>query len=204
MTYQNPDPIPGDYFFLFTNLTINPELYCQLPIEIYPGIHLASTPYHAVAQGAPSGSSQEKHSGLGAWVYPGHGIGMGQCHACIKVDSSIPSNLRERYSWIMVGALYLVKPLHMSIGGSFEYGTPQDGLLKMPGHINHRSNIKLNSFFSHVNDANANQPEGKETYLLQYEREDLERAGKYFFTIIKIFDLRHKMPRPYFAIKAFF
>ena len=99
-----------------------------------------------MAQGAPVGSSPERHVGLGAWVYPGHGLRMGQCHACLKVDPSHSVEMARRYGWVMVGALHLAKPIRVVIGGSFTYGTLEDGLLgRETNHINqaHHTNEYL-------------------------------------------------------------
>lgn len=190
------EPQYGDHYFLFTHFPIAGELYSQLPIPLSSGIYLASTPYHAVAHGAPVGSSPERHVGLGAWVYPGHGLGMGQCHACLKVDSSHSVDIARRYGWAMVGALHLAKPIRMVIGGTFTYGTLEDGLLgRETNHINHRTNVCLDSFFSY--DLN-----GKP--LLQYEKEDFALAGKLFPLILNCLAQRQHMPRPYSILQLFF
>ncbi|MBS0606786.1 MAG: hypothetical protein JSR57_07545 [Verrucomicrobia bacterium] len=184
---------PDDHYLLFTHLSIAPELQGQLT-PLYPGVYLAPTPYHAVQHGAPKGSSLERHVGLGAWVYPGHGLGMGVCHSCIKVDSSIPTDQKSHYAWVMAGALYLAKPLYMHIGGSFNYSTPEDGLLgRTTNRIDHRSNISLDTFFTHVDDQN----------LLQYEQEDLERASKYFPLMLKILASKHQFQRAYANLRSF-
>ncbi len=190
------DPLPGNHYFLFTSLSIAGELYSELPILLSPGIYLASTPYHAVANGAPTGSPLERHVGLGAWVYPGHGLGMGQCHACLNIDASIPANTASLYSWAMAGALYLAKPIYMAIGGSFTYGTLDVGLLgRETNHINHRANICLDRFFCH--DTN-----GKP--LLHYGKGDLAIAGKLFPLILDCLTLRQQMPRSYYILQLFF
>ncbi len=189
------DSVLGDHFLLYTHLPIDGNLYRELPIRLADGVSLASTPYHAVARGAPEGSSSERHTGFGAWVYHGHGLGMGQCHVCLKMDSSLSSAMGRRYGWVMAGALYLAKPIYTAIGGSFTYGTPEDGLLgREPNHINHRSNICLDSFFTC--DAN-DKP------LLQYEKEDLTLAGKLFLPILRCLEQRQQMPRPYLALQRF-
>lgn len=190
------EPQYGDHYFLFTHFPIAGELYSQLPIPLSSGIYLASTPYHAVAHGAPVGSSPERHVGLGAWVYPGHGLGMGQCHACFKVDPSHSVDMARRYGWAMVGALHLAKPIRMVIGGAFTYGTLEDGLLgRETNHINHRTNVCLDSFFSY--DLNG-MP------LLQYEKEDFVLAGKLFPLILNCLAQRQHMPRPYSILQLFF
>lgn len=189
------DPIPGDHFLLYTHLPIDGSLYSHLPIRLADGVSLASTPYHAVARGAPEGSSPERHVGLGAWVYPGHGLGMGQCHACLKMDASLSSPVTRRYGWAMAGALYLAKPIYTAIGGSFTYSTPEDGLLgRETDHINHRSNICLDSFFTY----NAN-----DRSLLQYEKEDFALAGRLFPLILRCLEQRQQMPRPYLILQRF-
>ncbi len=189
------DPVPGDHFLLYTHLPIDGNLYSELPIRLADGISLASTPYHAVARGAPEGSSSERHTGLGAWVYPGHGLGMGQCHACLKMDSSLPSAMARRYGWVMAGALYLAKPIYTAIGGSFTYGAPEDGRLgREPNQINHRSNICLDKFFTRNTDDES---------LLQYKKGDLTLAGKLFPRILSCLEQRQQMPRPYLVLQRF-
>lgn len=142
------DSETGNHFLLFTRFPIARELYGKLPIQMTDEIFLAPTPYQAVARGAPVGSTSELHAGLGAWVYPGHGIGMGCCHACLKIDAYVSREQALHYAWVMVAALYLSKPLDMHIGGFFDYGTPSVGLLgRMPTRIDHRSNICLDTFF---------------------------------------------------------
>ncbi|MEI8364964.1 MAG: hypothetical protein WCF65_00970 [Parachlamydiaceae bacterium] len=190
------EPQHGDHYFLFTHLPIAGELYSHLPIPLSSGIYLASTPYHAVAQGAPVGSLPERHVGLGAWVYLGHGLGMGQCHACLKVDPSHSVEMARRYCWAMVGALHLAKPIRVVISGSFTYGTLEDGLLgRETNHINHRTNVCLDSFFSH--DVNG-EP------LRQYAKEDLVLAGKLFPLILNCLEQRQHMPRLYSVLQLFF
>lgn len=189
------DPVPGDHFLLYTHFPIEANLYNELPIRLADGLSLASTPYHAVARGAPEGSSSEWHTGLGAWVYPGHGLGMGQCHTCLKMDFSLSSAMGRRYGWVMAGALYLAKPIYTAIGGSFTYGTPEDGRLgRETNHINHRSNICLDSFFT----CNSNDKP-----LLQYEKKDFALAGKFFHLILRCLEQRQQMPRLYLVLQRF-
>lgn len=57
------EPRHGDHYFLFTHLPIAGELLSQLPIPLSSGIYLASTPYHAVAQGAPVAPHQNAMPG---------------------------------------------------------------------------------------------------------------------------------------------
>lgn len=189
------DQLLDHYYLLFTRLPIAGELYTELPIPLAPGVFLASTPYHAVEQGAPVGSKLELHVGLGAWVYPGHGIGMGVCHACIMVDSSVSAEKALHYAWVMAAALYLAKPLHINIGGFFQYGTPDDGLLgRTPHRIDHGSNLCLDTFFNHVNDQS----------LLQFDEHDLKRAARYFPLILRILDDESRFQRPYTNLRSFF
>jgi len=184
-----------DKCLLFLDFHIDPSLFSKLPIEIAPGIYLAPTPQHALACSAGRGESVERNVGLAAWVYPGYGLGMGICNACIQIDKTVPLALRDRYLWFVVEALYLVKPLHMRLAGSFTYGNEEEGFLgKNPSRIDHRSNICLDAFFSHANGEN----------LLQYTEKDLKQAGIYFSQIVKIFNMRQTASRPYFNLKAFF
>lgn len=184
-----------DKCLLFLDFRIDPSLFSKLPIELAPGISLTLTPQHALACAAGIGESKERNIGLAAWVYPGYGLGMGICNACLKIDTTVPAALRDRYFWFMVEALYLTKPLHMHMAGSFAYGSEEDGFLgRTPGRIDHRSNISLNPFFSHANGEN----------LLQYNEDDLKQAGIYFSHIVRIFNMRQTASRPYFNLKAFF
>ena len=89
-----------DNCFLFLNFEIDGSLFHQLPIELAPGISLASTPQHALAQAAGKGSTERENIALAEWVYPGFGLGSGIVNACIKIDSSVPANLRNRYFWL--------------------------------------------------------------------------------------------------------
>jgi hypothetical protein len=189
------DPVLGDYYLLFTHLPIAGELYSELPITLAPGVLLASTPYHAVERGASAGSKLELHVGLGAWVYPGHGIGMRVCHACIMVDASVSAEKALHYAWVMAAALYLTKPLYINIGGFFQYGTPYDGLLgHRPHRIDQGLNVCLDTFFTHANDQS----------LLQFDEHDLKRAGRYFPLILKILDEESRFQRPYTNLRSFF
>jgi hypothetical protein len=181
-----------DRCFLFLNFKIDSSLFHQLPIELAPGIYLASTPQHALAQSAGKGSSERENIALAEWVYAGYGLGMGIVNACIKIDATVPSNLRDRYFWLMASALYLTKPLYINIAGGFSYGNEEDGFLgRTPSRILHKSNMSLNTFFSGVN-------------LLQYNEEDFKQAGVYFDRFVQIFNSRKTTPRPYFVLKAFF
>jgi hypothetical protein len=183
-----------DNCFLFLNLKIDGSLFHQLPIELAPGISLASTPQHALAQAAGKSSTERENIALAEWVYPGFGLGMGIVNACIKIDSSVPVNLRNRYFWFMVSALYLTKPLYINISGSFSYGNEEGFLGRTPSRILKKSNISLNTFFSHANGEN----------LLQYNEEDFKQAGVYFARFVEIFNSRKTASRPYYVLKAFF
>lgn len=184
-----------DNCFLFLNLKIDGSLFHQLPIELVPGISLASTPQHALVHAAGKSSTERENIALAEWVYPGFGLGMGIVNACIKIDSSIPVNLRNRYFWFMVSALYLTKPLYINISGSFSYGNEEEGFLgRTPSRILKKSNISLNTFFSHTNGEN----------LLQYNEEDFKQAGVYFARFVEIFNSRKTASRPYYVLKAFF
>ncbi len=195
MATRERDFNEGDKCFLFLNLKIDPSLFHQLPIELAPGVSLALTPQHALACAAGKLANTEENIGMAAWVYPGYGLGMGIVNACIKIDSSVPLHLQDRYFWLMVEALYLVKPLFINIAGSFCYGNEDDGLLgRTPGRISHNSNVCVNTFFSHSNGEN----------LLQFTGEDLTRAGIYFSRFVQVFNSRKSMPRPFFVLKAFF
>lgn len=184
-----------DNCFLFLNFKIDGSLFQQLPIELAPGISLASTPQHALAQAAGYGSTERENIALAEWVYPGFGLGMGIVNACIKIESSVPGNLRNRYFWFMMSALYLTKPLYINISGSFSYGNEEEGFLgRTPSRILKKSNISLNTFFSHANGEN----------LLQYNEEDFKQAGVYFARFVEIFNSRKAASRPYYVLKAFF
>ena len=184
-----------DKCFLFLNFKIDGSLFHQLPIELAPGIYLASTPQHALAQAAGKGSTERENIALAEWVYPGYGLGMGIVNACIKIDSTVPSNLRDRYFWLMASALYLTKPLYINIAGGFSYGNEEEGFLgRTPSRILKKSNISLNTFFSHAYGEN----------LLQYNEEDLKQAGVYFARFVEIFNSRKTASRPYYVLKAFF
>ena len=189
------DPIVGDHFLLFTRFPIASELLQETPIQLAPDIYLASTPYHAVTRGARQGSKKEEHVGLGAWVYAGHGLGIGICHSCLKVNATVPTSTALHYAWVMAAALYLAKPLSIHISGFFDYGTPEDGLLgRTPGRIDQHSNICLDTFFSHIGD----RP------ILHYDRKDLERASKCFPIILNIVDDPKQFPRAATTLRKFF
>lgn len=200
MEHSNETFAQGDKCLLFLNLPIDSSLFSRypiskLPIELASGIYLARTPQHALACAAGTSESKERNIGLAAWVYPGYGLGMGICNACIKVDATVPAALRERYLWFMVEALYLAKPLYIHMAGSFTYGNEEEGFLgRMPSRIDHRSNISLNPFFSHANGES----------LLKYNEDDLKHASIYFSRIVRIFEMKQTAPRPYFNLKAFF
>lgn len=184
-----------DSCYLFLNFKIDSSLFHQLPIEIVPGISLASTPQHALGSATGKGSTERENIALAEWVYPGFGLGMGIINACIRIDASVPTNLRNRYFWFMMSALYLTKPLYMNISGSFLYGNEEEGFLgRTPSRILHKSNISLNTFFSHSMGEN----------LLQYTIEDLKQSAVYFTRFVEIFNSREAAPRPYYVLKAFF
>lgn len=185
----------GDRCFLFRDFNIDGSLFRKLPIELAPGIYLAPTPQHALAQAAGRCSTERENIALAEWVYPGYGLGHGIVNACIKIDTTVPEHLRDRYFWLMASALYLTKPLYINISGGFSYGNAEDGFLgNSPSRILHRSNMSLDAFFSHINEEN----------ILQYNEEDLKKAGKYFSRFAQIFNSRKTAPRPYFVLKAFF
>jgi len=192
MTYSDEHFSFGDKCFLFTHFKIDGSLFHKLPIELAPGIYLARTPQHALAQAAGRGSTERENIALAEWVYPGYGLGMGIVNACIKVDTTIPEHLRDRYFWLMVSALYLIKPIYMNISGSFSYGNAKEGFLgRTPSRILHKSNMSLDTFFSGVN-------------LLQYNEEEFKQARVYFERFVEIFNSRKTAPRPYYVLKAFF
>lgn len=95
----------------------------------------------------------------------------------------------------MMSALYLTKPLYINISGSFSYGNEEEGFLgRAPSRILKKSNISLNTFFSHAYGEN----------LLQYNKEDFKQAGVYFARFVDIFNSRKSAARPYYVLKAFF
>lgn len=97
---------------------------------------MASTPQHALAQAAGKDSTERENIALAEWVYPGYGLGIGIVNACIKIDTSVPTNLRDRYFWLMISALYLTKPLYINISGCFSYGNEEEGFLgRTPSRI---------------------------------------------------------------------
>lgn len=184
-----------DKCFLFSKFKIDPSLFSKLPIQLAPGIHLTRTPQHALALAAGKRADYKENIALASWVYPGYGLGMGIVNACIKIDSNVPSHLKNRCFWLMMSALYLTKPLYINIVGSFSYGNEEDGFLgRTPERIPHKSNISLNTFFSHF--------EGKD--ILQYNESDLKQTGIYFSHFVRIFNSRKTAPRPYYVLKAFF
>ncbi|MEG0036862.1 MAG: hypothetical protein RR796_03665 [Victivallaceae bacterium] len=137
----------GDTYFLFLCLKMDCLLFDRLPIKLAPGISLVLTPLHALEQAAGYGSPERENIALADVVYPGFGLGGGLVNACIKIDSLVPANLRSRYFWFMVSALYLTKPLYINISGSFSYGNKKIGFLgKTPSRILKRSNISLDGF----------------------------------------------------------
>ncbi len=195
MKYSDDTFSTDDKCFLFLNLKIDPSLFHRLPLELAPGIYLALTPQHALVQAAGKWANDRENIALAEWVYPGYGLGMGIVNACIQIDTTVSAVLRDRYFWFIVEALYLTKPLYMNIAGGFCYGNEEDGFLgRTPSKIGHRSNISLNTFFSHAKGEN----------LLQYNEEDFKQAGVYFAHFVKIFNSRQTAPRPYFILKAFF
>ncbi len=185
----------GDKCFLFSAFSVNPCLFLKLPIELCPGIFLASTPQHALARGGRRGASEKEHVALGEWVYPGYALGLGIVNACIKIDLSVPEGLKDRYFWLLMGALFLTKPIYTHIAGSFQYGDEEEGFLgRITNKIDHRTNICLDTFFSHTAQGAA---------LLQYNEEDFRRAALYFAQFVRIFGSRHTASRPYFNLKSF-
>lgn len=195
MNFDDEAFAQDDKCLLFSDIRIDPSLFSKLPIELAPGISLALTPQHALACAAGRGPSKERNIGLAAWVYPGYGLEMGICNACLKIDATVPAALSDRYFWFMVEALYLTKPLHMHMAGSFAYGNEEDGFLGgTPKRIDHRSNISLNPFFSHAKGEN----------LLQYNEDDLKQAGIYYSHIVRIFNMGQTASRPNYILRAFF
>ncbi len=183
-----------DRCYLFLKFPFDWSFSSKLPIELAPGIYLTLTPQHALAYAAPKGSSVDMQIGLAAWICPGYGLGMGICNVCIKIDANVPSELRDRYFWFIIEALYLVKPLYLSIAGAFSYGTLEEGFVGThPSRIGHRSNMCAESFFGDSNGRN-----------LCYSEEELKQAGFYFSRIVEIFNSRRTAARPYFNLKAFF
>jgi hypothetical protein len=183
-----------DRCYLFSKFVISPDLYEKLPLQLYPGIYLALTPQHALAQGAGKGASKIENVVLGAYVLPGYGLGLGICNVCIRIDTSMSTELRDRYFWFMIGALLLVKPLYIDIAGSFSYGNEEGGFIKDPHRICLRTNISVDSFW------NSDEPKN----VLQYNEDDIEQAKIFFSHIIEIFKAKQDSPRPYFLLKSFF
>ncbi|WP_059359929.1 hypothetical protein [Parachlamydia acanthamoebae] len=71
-----------DQFAFDDRCFIDSSLFHQLPIELAPGVFLASTPQHTLAQAAGKGSTERENIALAEWVYPGFGLGMGIVNAC--------------------------------------------------------------------------------------------------------------------------
>jgi hypothetical protein len=194
MQYSDDYFSPDDKCYLFLNFPFDWSFSSKLPIEVAPGICLTLTPQHALACAAPQGSSVESQIGLAAWVYPGYGLEMRMCNVCIKIDAKVPAELRDRYFWFFIEAVYLVKPLYISIAGAFSYGTLEEGFVGAnPSRIGHRSNICAEPFFG--------DPKGGN---LCYSEKELKQAGIYFSRIVEIFNSRTTAARPYFNLKAFF
>lgn len=191
MKYNDKHFSFGDKCFLFTHFKIDGSLFHKLPIELAPGIYLAPTPSHALAQPIGRDSTEREKIALVEWVYPGFGLRTRFVHACIKVDTTIQEHLRDRYFWLMVSALYLTKPLYINISGGFSYGNAEEGFLGTPSRILHKSNMSLNTFFSEAN-------------LLQYNEEDFQQAKVYFDRFVEIFNSKETASRPFYVLKAFF
>ncbi len=195
MTFRRNSFSTGDKCFLFSKFKIDPNLFHKLPIELYPGIHLTLTPQHALHQGAGRNAKLKEHIALANWVYPGYGLNMGICNSCIKIDAGVKDSLRDRFFWLMLGALFLTKPLDLRITGSFTYGDEEAGLLgKNPSMINHRSNICLETNFR----------DGQKQNFLQYDEQDLNQAVLYFSRLVEIFNSIKTASRPFFVLKSFF
>lgn len=58
-----------DRCFLFLNFKIDGSLFHQLPIELAPGIYLASTPQHALALAAGKRADAKENIALAEWVW---------------------------------------------------------------------------------------------------------------------------------------
>lgn len=186
----------GDECFMFLDFNIDSSIFSILrkqPLKIAPGIYLASTPQHVL--GLPAGKYEDSkvNVGLAEWFYPGFTFGSGIVNVCIKMDKTIPVEIRKRYFWLMIGALYLAKPLHMKIAGGFSYGNEEEGFLgKSPCKIPNQSNISLEMCFP-----------SNDKCSLCYTEDDFKQAGIYFSRLIEINESRQTAPRPFFIIKAF-
>jgi hypothetical protein len=184
----------GDTVFLFSKLDIEESLLHKLPFEIFPGIHLAPTPNRELVENTNPNISEKDHISLVSWIYPGYTLGMNECDVCIKIDKSVPKEIRENYFWRFATALLLAKPLYIKVEGSFVYGNEKNGFLgeRLDMHmLGYRSNISLNSVYKYAN----------EKFKLQYDEEDFKLAKMYFLRILEV--VEQKDPRPFNVLKTF-
>lgn len=190
-----------DRFFSYNDkcylvaLKMDPELLSKIPLELVPGVYLTDFPHYALENAASKESCTTENIYRCEWVCPGYGLKLHAAKYCIKIDKSIPDNSKDRYFWLMIGALYLARPLNICILGSFSYGKEDTGFVgENAAHYEHRSNIYLDTFFSHSHD---------ESHLLTYTKDDFEQTKVYFLKMEKIFASRQAAPRPYFVLKSF-
>jgi len=194
----NPDASfsSGDKCFLFSRLPFW-ELRDHLPLEIWPGVHFVQTPKHALKQSSLPDAPKEEHMAWSGWVYPGYGLpGINVWDICIKIDheAKIPAESKNLWFWMAVAALFIVKPLFISVSGAFTYGDRKTGFLgKNTERLDYRSNICL--------EGQRKPFQGQE--VLSFKIEDFNLAKHIFPSLIRIINSQKTSPRELHNLSTF-
>lgn len=184
----------GDKCFIFAKFPLDPVLFSQLPITIYPGVHFISTPQHVFGNAGGKYIGKEENIALAEWVSPGFFLKFGVCNGCVKIDASIPIERRDRMFRTAIASLIIVKPLFVNVSGAFIYGDDENGFLGIePEKLDYRSNVSLDWFknISFIYD------------LLDYNETDFETAGKIYSRVLHILDEGISNPRMFFNLHTF-
>lgn len=185
-----------DKYFLFSALPLAGDLYNRLPLKIADGVYLEKTPTLALHNAAGSNASREENIATTELVYPGLHLNVPINHTCIKIDSTIPDNLKEKAFWYTISALYIAQPYYMQITGSFYYGDSENGFVRNPASLDYRTNISIDAL-NRVNNTDIQVPP------LQYNEQDIERALQLNNRIWKIFENQYDHRRPFTCLNNF-
>ena len=196
MKNSNISFLPGDKCFLLSKLPFDVSFIDQLPFEISPGIHFIQTPKYALESSTLFSAPKEEHMAWSGWIYPAYGLpGIEVWDVCLKIDkdAKIDEKAKNLCFWMAITALYLVKPLFISVAGSFIYGDKKIGFLETAERIDLRSNICLEGRSEYFSGQNA----------LSYNKTDLDQAKLIFPVLVKTILSQKTTPRDFFNLRTF-
>ena len=193
MTTNNNAFNEGDSCYLFTAFPWHISLFNQFPLKIMEGVYLTQVPSHALAmpRNRTTTSSIYENIALAEWVASGFNLKLGPSKVCIHIKNFIPSEIRDKMFWSIIGSLFLVKPLFIHVSGSFIYGNENEWL-KNPGKYDLRSNFHFDT--SSLNKSSNNYSE--------YNHQDIEKL-KFVLPYFLNYYISNKNSRYFYNVQIF-